>query len=160
MSNETPATAEDVKAAAAEGSKKSIVPSGWKSKEDELAKFINEQSSGKEGFEYTAFFALCRANGLPEEKVAHYEALVNSKAHGSQGRAKMTLRNMLATVARKNGELTGLNGDKTAINLPKPAVSGAAAKAQESAAATTASETASAPVEDQGEGNPDGEDTE
>lgn len=114
--------------------RKSIVPAGWKSKGDALSKFIDEQSTGKDGFEYTAFFALCRKNGLPEEKVKHYEDTVASKAHGAQGRAKMTLRNMLATVARKNGKLVGLNGAETAIDLPKPAVSGAAAKAQENAA--------------------------
>lgn len=114
--------------------RKSIVPAGWKSKGDVLSKFIDEQSTGKDGFEYAAFFTLCRENGLPEDKIANYEKLVASKAHGAQGRAKMTLRNMLATVARKNGKLVGLNGDETAIDLPKPAVSGAAAKAQENAA--------------------------
>jgi hypothetical protein len=120
--------------------RKSIVPAGWKSKGDALSKFIDEQSSGKEGFEYPAFFALCRKNGLPEEKVAHYEGLVGSGAHGAQGRAKMTLRNMLATVARKNGKLVGLNGEETVLDLPKPAVSGAAAKAQETASQAEAAE--------------------
>lgn len=133
------ATAETGAEAPAEG-KKSIVPSGWKSKEDSLAKFINEQATGKDGFEYTAFFALCRKNGLAEEKVAHYEGLVAEKAHGSQGRAKMTLRNMLATIARKNGKLTALDGSEVAIDLPKPAVTGAAAKAQEDAAAKAETE--------------------
>lgn len=122
--------------------RKSIVPAGWKSKGDALSKFIDEQSTGKDGFEYTAFFALCRKNGLPEDKIANYEGLVASKAHGAQGRAKMTLRNMLATIARKNGKLVGLNGDETAIDLPKPAVSGAAAKAQENAAASGEAATA------------------
>lgn len=120
---------------------KSIVPAGWKSKGDALSQFINEQCTGKEGFEYSAFFQLCRANiggNLTEEKIAHYEGLVNDKAHGSQGRAKMTLRNMLATLARKNGKLVGLNGEEVEIDLPKPAVSGAAAKAQEAAAASDA----------------------
>lgn len=115
--------------------RKSIVPAGWKTKNDALAEFINTQSSGKEGFEYPAFFALCRKNGIAEEKVAHYEGLVASGAHGAQGRAKMTLRNMLATIARKNGKLVGLNDDEVALDLPKPAVSGAAAKAQETAEA-------------------------
>lgn len=122
--------------------KKSIVPAKYAGKyknggSDALAVFINEQASGKEGFEYPAFFALCRKNGIAEEKVAHYEGLVNAKEHGSQGRARMTLRNMLATIARKNGKLIGLNDAETEIDLPKPAVSGAAAKAQEAAAATT-----------------------
>ena len=126
-----------VDATATESTKKSIVPQGWKSKGDELSQFIDAQATGKEGFEYTAFFALCRKNiggSLTEDKIAHYEALVNEKAHGSQGRAKMTLRNMLATIARKNGKLVGLNDEEVAINLPKPAVSGAAAKAKEAAA--------------------------
>jgi hypothetical protein len=50
----------------------------------------------------------------------------------------MTLRNMLATIARKNGKLVGLNDEETAISLPKPALSGAAAAAK---AATTSDET-------------------
>lgn len=127
--------------------RKSIVPAKYGNKyknggTDELAQFINAQATGKEGFEYPAFFDLCRKNGLPEEKVALYEGQVAAKAHGSQGRARMTLRNMLATIARKNGKLVGLNGDETAINIAKPAVSGAAAKAQEQAAAATETESA------------------
>jgi len=120
---------------------KSIVPAGWKSKNDELKQFIDAQSTGKDGFEMTAFFALCRKNlggSLTEEKVAHYEAAVANKEHGAPGRSKMTLRNMLATIARKNGKLVGLDGTETEINLPKPAVTGAAAKAQETAGADTA----------------------
>jgi fructose-specific component phosphotransferase system IIB-like protein len=46
----------------------------------------------------------------------------------------MTLRNMLATPARKNGKLVGLNGEEVAIDLPKPALTGAAAKAKDAAA--------------------------
>lgn len=119
--------------------KKSIVPSKYAGKyknggSDELAEFIKAQSTGKDGFEFTAFFTLCRKNGLPEEKVAAYESQIAEKRHGAQGRARMTLRNMLATIARKNGKLVGLNDEETAINLPKPDVSGAAAKAQETAA--------------------------
>jgi fructose-specific component phosphotransferase system IIB-like protein len=117
---------------------KSIVPAGWKSKNDDLAKFIDNQCSGKEGFEYPAFFSICRKNGIDEAKVKHYEELVASKAHGSQGRAKMTLRNMLATIARKNGKLVGLNDEEVAIDLPKPALGGAAAKAAEAKATETA----------------------
>lgn len=138
--------------------KKSIVPGGWKSKNDALAEFINGQSSGKEGFEYTAFFALCRKNGLPEEKVAHYEAQVAEGRHGSQGRAKMTLRNMLATIARKNGKLVGLNDEEVAIDLPKPALTGAAA-----AAAATKTEDAATETQESGDDStvePDGEATE
>lgn len=122
--------------------KKSIVPSKYAGKykdggSDELAKFINEQASGKDGFEYPAFFQLCRANGIAEEKIAHYEKQVADKAHGSQGRARMTLRNMLATFARKNGKLVGLDGAEHAINIAKPTLSGAAAKAQDTAQNST-----------------------
>ena len=122
---------------------KSIVPSKYSGKykdggSDALAEFIKSECTGKDGFEYEAFFALCRKNGLPEEKVAHYEGQVAEKRHGSQGRARMTLRNMLATIVRKEGKLTKLNGDTHDIDLPKPAVSGAAAKAQEAAAAEQA----------------------
>ena len=135
--------------AATETTKKSIVPQGWKSKNDELKQFVDEQCSGKDGFEYSAFFELCRKNGVAEDQVKKYEEVYASKAHGSQGRVKMTLRNMLATIARKDGKLVGLDGKEVSIDLPKPAVSGAAAKAQESKADTAAeAETASAPVED------------
>jgi len=111
---------------------KSIVPKKYAGRykgggSDALAEFIKEQASGKEGFEFPAFFDLARKNGIPEEKVAHYESQVAEKLPGSQGR--MTLRNMLATFARKNGKLVGLNGEEVAIDLPKPALSGAAAKA-------------------------------
>lgn len=121
---------------ATEATKKSIVPSKYSGKYkggngDQLAEFIAKESSGKDGFEFPAFFALCRKNGLPEDKVAHYEAQVlEEKRHGSQGRARMTLRNMLATLVRKNGKLIALNGDEVAIEIAKPAVSGAAAAAQ------------------------------
>ena len=122
--------------------KKSIVPSKYAGKykgggSDALAEFINAECTGKEGFEFSAFFALARANGLPEEKVAHYEGQVAEKRHGAQGRARMTLRNMLATIARKNGKLAKLNGETQDIDLPKPALTGAAAKAAEQAAAST-----------------------
>lgn len=138
---QTETTQEATTAAAAEPAKtKSIVPSGWKSKDDELKKFIDGQCTGKDGFEMSAFFELCRKNGIAEDKVKHYEELVNAKAHGIQGRAKMTLRNMLATPARKNGKLLALDGSEVAISIAKPAVSGAAAKAQETAEAKTSEE--------------------
>jgi hypothetical protein len=131
-------------APAVETKTKSIVPSGWKPKHDELSKFIDAQCTGKDGFEMTAFFQLCRKNGIDEAKVKHYEDLVAAKAHGIQGRAKMTLRNMLATPARKNGKLTALDGTETPINIAKPAVSGAAAKAQEAKTEAPAEEKAAA----------------
>lgn len=118
-------------------STKSIVPKKYAGKykdggSDELAVFIKAQCKDDKGeFSFPAFFDLCRKNGLPEEKVAHYEGQVAEKRNGSQGRARMTLRNMLATIARKNGSLTTVNGDSFPISLPKPAVSGAAKKQQE-----------------------------
>lgn len=136
-------TENPAEAVAAEGAKtKSIVPTGWKSKDDELKKFIDGQCTGKDGFEMSAFFELCRKNGIAEDKVKHYEELVNAKAHGIQGRAKMTLRNMLATPARKNGKLIALDGSEVAISIAKPALTGAAAKAQEAAKTETAGATA------------------
>lgn len=129
--------------------KKSIVPSKYAGKykdggSDALAEFINQQCTGKDGFEYSAFFTLCRKNiagNLTEEKIAHYEGQVAEKLHGSQGRARMTLRNMLATICRKEGGLVGLDGEKVEIDLPKPQVSGAAAAAKEQAESGDAPET-------------------
>lgn len=124
-------------------STKSIVPSKYAGKykdggSDALAEFIKGQCVGKDGFEFSAFFELCRKNGIAKEKVDHYESLVTNKAHGAEGRARMTLRNMLATPARKNGKLVALDGTEVAIDLPKPAVSGAAAKAKENAGTESA----------------------
>jgi hypothetical protein len=120
--------------------RKSIVPAKYAGKyskggSDVLAEFINGQCTGKDGFEFTAFFQLCRMNGLPEEQVAKYEQAVADKAHGANGRARMTLRNMLGTIARKTGKLQGLNGQEQEVSLPARAPSGAAAKAQEQVAA-------------------------
>ncbi len=42
----------------------------------------------------------------------------------------MTLRNMLATIVRKNGKATGLDEGEVAIDLPKPALTGAAKAAK------------------------------
>lgn len=114
---------------------KSIVPAKYAGKykdggSDNLATFINVQCKGADGFEYEKFFELCRANGLPDDKVSHYEAQVDSKKLGSQGRARMTLRNMLATIARKNGELKGLDGEVHEITLPKVVLAGAVAAAK------------------------------
>lgn len=142
------AAADASAAAGSADTKKSIVPTKYAGKykgggSDALAEFIKGQATGKEGFEFQAFFSLCRANiggTLTEEKIKHYEDLVASKAHGAEGRARMTLRNMLATIARKNGELVGLDGNKHAVEVAKPTVSGAAAKAQETAAATETTE--------------------
>lgn len=129
----------ETQVAAAEPTKtKSIVPPGWKPKNDELSQFIDKQCVGKDGFEYSALFELCRKNGLDEAKIKNYEEVVASKVHGGQGRAKMTLRNMLATPARKNGNLIALDGSEVAISIAKPAASGAAAKAKENTAGSDA----------------------
>lgn len=136
------AAPETVTEATAEASaKKSIVPGKYAGKykdggSDALAEFIKSQCVGKDGFEFTAFFALCRKNGIAEAKVAEYEKAIADKKHGAQGRARMTLRNMLATPARKNGKLIALNGDEISIDLPKPALTGAAKAATEQQAAT------------------------
>ena len=127
---QTEAPAEEAK------STKSIVPKKYAGRykgggSDVLAEFIKEQCTGKDGFEFPAFFELARKNGVDEAKVAHYAEQVDAKLPGSQGRARMTIRNMLATPARKNGKLIALNGEEVAIDLPKPALSGAAAKAAE-----------------------------
>lgn len=115
---------------------KSIVPSKYAGKykgggSDALAEFIKSQCVGKDGFEFTAFFELCKKNGIDAAKVDHYKSLVEAKAHGAEGRARMTLRNMLATPARKNGKLVALDGTEVSIDMPKPALTGAAAKAAE-----------------------------
>lgn len=106
-----------------ETEKKSIVPSKYagkykKGEGDELKLFIEGQCSDEGKFSFDKFFELCRKNGVADDKVAHYEALVASKVPGSQGRARMTLRNMLAPVVRKAGSLVGLDGASAAITLP------------------------------------------
>lgn len=129
-------------APAADAVKKSIVPTKYAGKyknggSDALAEFIKTQCTGKDGFEFQAFFNLCRINDLPEEKVAVYEQQVADKVHGAPGRARMTLRNMLATPARKTGKLKGLDKKEHDVVVAKPVASGAAAKAKEDAAEKT-----------------------
>jgi hypothetical protein len=137
--------------------KKSIVPAKYSGKykgggSDPVAVFINEQSKGKDGFEFPAFFALARKNGIDDTKVSHYEGIVAAKEHGAEGRARMTIGNMLRAKARKESKLIGLNDAETAFDLPKPAVSGAAAAAQasaETAAPADAGEAATETVADE-----------
>lgn len=119
-----------------EKSRKSIVPAKYAGRykdggSDALASFINENCRGKDGFNYDTFFAICRENGIPEEQVAKYEQQVADKKLGSQGRARMTLRNMLATIVRKDGKIKDADGDEFDLTLPKVALTGAAAKAAE-----------------------------
>src|SRR3954470_6626044 len=106
---------------------KSIVPSKYSGRyknggEDALAVFIKEQCASVEGFNFEKFFELCDKNGIAAEKIDHYRKQVEEKRHGAEGRARMTLRNMLATVVRKNGKALALDGSEVAINLPKPAL--------------------------------------
>ena len=122
---------------------KSIVPARYAGKykaggSDALAEFINAQCKGKEGFEYEAFFELALKNGVSEEQVEKYRGQVAEKRHGSQGRARMTIRNMIATNVRKTGKVIGLDDSETAIELPKPTLSGAAAKAKDAKAGEAA----------------------
>lgn len=128
-------TAPAVEATEAAPAKKSIVPAKYAGKYkgagDAVAEFINKESSDTSGFQFQAFFALCRANGLDEAKVKMYEDQVfTENRHGAKGRARMTLGNMLRSLARKNGGLIGLNGEKTELVVAKVALAGAAAAAQ------------------------------
>ena len=93
-------------------------------------RFTMSNAAGKEGFIYGKFFELCRNNGLPDDKVSMYEGQVEAKRLGSQGRARMTLRNMLATIVRRDGKLKDLDGDEVDIALPKTVLTGAAAAAK------------------------------
>lgn len=156
-------TVTNTETAAETVAKKSIVPSKYSGKykdggSDALAEFIKAQCSGKDGFEFPAFFQLCKTNGVDATKVDHYEAQVAEKLHGAQGRARMTLRNMLATFARKNGKLIGLDGTEHAVSIAKAPLTGAAAKAKEAAENSTAeastTETATS-VEATGESDPE-----
>lgn len=159
---DTNTSAETVETAA----KKSIVPSKYNNKYkaggDTVSQFIKSQTEGS----LESTFALCRKNGIPEDKVKHYEALFADKAnnHGIEGRARMTLGNMLRSKARKEGKLLSLAGDAVEFtDLPKPVVSGAAAAAAAaSGEATTEASDASAPEaqsEDAGEGEAPAEDS-
>jgi len=116
--------------------KKSIVPAKYAGRyknggEDALAQFIKQQCVSDGTFSFEHFFELMEKNGIAKEKVEHYRDQVSEKRHGAEGRARMTLRNMLATIVRKNGKAVGLNDDEVAINLPKPALTGAAKAASE-----------------------------
>ena len=117
---------------------KSIVPSKYASRyknggDDALAVFIKQQCTTQEGFQFGAFFDLCRKNGIAEDKVAHYQGQVAENRHGAQGRARMTLRNMLATFVRKNGKAVALDGSEVPLSLPKAALTGAAKAAADKA---------------------------
>lgn len=117
-------------------STKSIVPKKYAGKyknggDDPLAMFIKEQCVEAGNFSFDKFFELCAKNGVAQDKVDHYKAQVTEKRHGAEGRARMTLRNMLATFVRKNNKAVALDGSEVEITLPKPALSGAAKAAKE-----------------------------
>ena len=119
---------------------KSIVPSKYSGKyknggDDPLAVFIKAQCVEDTKFNFDKFFELCSKNGIAQDKVDHYRNQVTEKRHGAEGRARMTLRNMLATFARKNGKLVGLDDAEVEVNLPKVALTGAAKAAAEKTAA-------------------------
>jgi len=122
---------------------KSIVPSKYAGRyknggDDPLAVFIKEQCVRDGNFSFDAFFELCEKNGIAQEKVDHYKGQVAEKRHGAEGRARMTLRNMLATFVRKNGKAMGLDGVEVELNLPKPALTGAAKAAADKSTETAA----------------------
>lgn len=142
--NEAPVQGEQAApAATTEAKGKSIVPKKYAGKyknggNDALAEFIKSQCNDEKGnFQFDKFFELCRKNGIADDKVAHYQTQVAEKRHGAEGRTRMTLRNMLATPARKNGKLVGLDGTEVEISMPKVALTGAAKAAQEKAGETT-----------------------
>lgn len=122
---------------------KSIVPSKYAGRyknggEDELAVFIKAQCVVDGNFSFDKFFELMSKNGIAQDKVDHYKNQVAEKRHGAEGRARMTLRNMLATFVRKNGKAIALDGSEVPVNLPKPALTGAAKAAAEAATSTQA----------------------
>lgn len=123
---------------------KSIVPSKYAGKykgggQGPTSDFIRSQCGEGDKFEFPAFFIIARKNGIAEDKVALYEGQVADKTQGANGRARMTLGNMLRAIARKNQKLVGLNGDEWEVPEAKLEATGAAAKAKEAAAGNAAS---------------------
>lgn len=114
--------------AAPKGDPKSIVPNKYAGKyknggQGPTSDFVRAQCGEGEKFEYGAFFELCSKNGIPEDKIALYKGQVDAKQLGANGRARMTLGNMLRAKARKDQKLTGLNGESfevAELALPKP----------------------------------------
>lgn len=121
---------------------KSIVPSKYAGKyknggSGPTAMFIKEQSYAEGACDFPKFFELCAKNGVPAEKITHFQNLIaDPAAHGSKGKARMTLGNMLIAKARKGEGLVGLDGQTYDVKEEKAAVTGAAAKAQETATGT------------------------
>lgn len=119
---------------------KSIVPPKYAGKykgggQGPLSDFIRSTCGEGDKFSFTAFFDLCRKNGLPDDKVAIYEGEVSEKKRGAEGRARMTLGNSLRAIARKNQKLVNLNGEEVEVAEPAIKASGAVAAAQAAKAA-------------------------
>lgn len=132
--------AEAGKAPEAKTETKSIVPAKYAGKykgggQGPTSDFIRKVCGEGDKFEFSAFFDLCRKNGLPEDKVALYEGQVAAKTNGANGRARMTLGNMLRAKARKEKKLVDLNGAEWDVPEEPVKVSGAAAAQQDKAAA-------------------------
>lgn len=102
---------------------KSIVPSKYAGKYkrgsgDAVATFIEKQSGDDKGvFSFDRFFGLATANEIAAEKVSHYKGQVDAKLNGAAGRARMTLGNMLRSLARKNGKLKGNDGKSHTLEV-------------------------------------------
>ena len=107
---------------------KSIVPNKYAGKyknggQGPTSDFIRNQCGEGDKFEYDAFFNLASKNGIPEDKIALYKGQVDAKQLGANGRARMTLGNMLRAKARKDQKLVALNGETIDVaepQLPKP----------------------------------------
>lgn len=148
---ENTATQEQLTEAAAASTEvketKSIVPAKYAGKykgggQGATSDFIRATCGEGDKFEYPAFFSLCRKNGIAEDKVALYEGQVESKTQGANGRARMTLGNMLRALARKNQKLVNLADEEVEVAEPAAKLTGAAA-----AAAAKADEVSQAPAE-------------
>ena len=144
VGTDAPGAASEAPAAEAAPAKanKSIVPSKYAGKYkkpmDELAKFLDDNATTEGTLDPIKLFAICRANGIADAHIEPYEKAVADKAHGASGRARMTLRNRLATIVRKEGGLVvEKDGAKTAIHLAPLATVGAAKAAEEAKAAET-----------------------
>lgn len=119
---------------------KSVVPAKYAGKYKDggsgpTAEFIKAQCTGKEGFEFPAFFDLASKNGIAEDKVAAYRQKVADNVAGAPGLARMTLGNMLRALARKQQNLKDLKGKTVDVLEPVLEVKGAAKAAQDAKAA-------------------------
>jgi hypothetical protein len=114
---------------------KSIVPAKYAGKykdpanDDALRTFIKEQTYENGKVNLDKFYELCLANGVPAEQVTKYKTQTDAKVGGASGRAVMTLRNLMSTVARKGEGMKGLDGKTYDVKIAKAALTGAAADA-------------------------------